>query len=710
MLIRNLFTALLISSIFWLNLYPYRIRQQIESDIGFPSHLEVFYVAPFASEVATTPQKIMIAQQILNQSLGESELAAESGFIELSGELPKIYVSKSMVDLELIEIRQGEVIDQVNYLIAQEGGPYKQGEMTAEGEVSALATLKWQKLFLHDAAVIQLIQNDLAKIPALIRKNTTFYLSSNDYIHIQEILEAIQHYTGMTYAHEPLYNFLAKDSYALELRQATLQKLSVTFLAFSLLLSIFSHLSQTWYKGRENYRIERVLGRSSYHYFRTWFLQSIHQWLWGLLVSTAIFTIFIVFGKNSVANLKTLMFWFLGFFIVSFILTFLVSSSASQFPLSRSSLDVEQTWRDQLVPIFTTIGLVFGITFLFADTLSQWLESQDSIKSLGANTFIATTTSAATDLLDANICKHAQSKLCSRFGITNIPLWPTELSQLSNDDTFISLIQFDPQQAKALDIKLVQGRFPTHGKREIAINESIMTHIHDIMPDFGLGSKLDAGYEVVGFVRTPTKAKFSIFDSIYQVPAFIAPNAPDILPEYFLPPLGKSGVILQLNSTDDPIAIKQNLRNIYKHLSFTQPASYALYFERAIRKSATILGFIFLLAFLLAIMAYYSLINTLLQKRMLELAIWRLMGMNMATLRCKLIQILLYTPIISGLLGLIAGYWLLIITNRKEVLPYALVCAFTITTLLVVICFFMIYQKTSAISKQEINQAYREVL
>lgn len=705
---RNLSIALFTSVIFWLSLYPYRIKQQIESRQDFPGHLEVFYTEPFASRYSTDQSKFKSSQQKLNAYLAGAQLAVESPFLVYAGKLPKIYMSRSMLDFGLLDLQEGKMIDQANYLMAQTGGPYTLNEVTPEGEISGLVEIKWLKISINDTGVIKLIQDDLNNIPAMIREGLTFYLASDDPVIIQDVLEHIQHYTGLTYTHKPFYDFLFESSYYLELRQARLQTLAIVFLTFCLLLAIFSNLSHTWYKQRETYRIERALGRSRLYFIKTWFWQSINQWLWGLLASTVIFTVFILSGKNQYANFITLLTWFLGILAVGLCLTYLVSASASRFPLARSSLEVAQSWRDQLVPAFTTFALVFGVSFLLADVLTQYLESSHSIKVLGADTLVATTTSAASELLGDDICSYVQPRPCSRFGISNFNLWSQELLQL--EDKYNALLQFDPQQLETLDIKLTQGRFPNAGMREVMINEAILPDIRLIVPDFDLGYKLQLDYEVVGFFKTPPKTEYALFESIYETPVFIPPNPPDVLAEYFLPLLGNSGLVIRLRQGDNLASIKQSLRSVYQHLSFTQPAAYASYFAGVLRNSLLVLAAIFSLAFIFSVVAYHTLINTLLVKRMLEMAIWRLLGMNMNMLRRRLLRMVVYLPVVSGLFGLIVGLWFLLTTGRHEVLPYALICALIVTLLLAVVCLILIYQKTRPLLNQEINQAYSEVL
>ncbi len=708
-LLKNTAVALLVALIYALTLWPLQLREQLEASPDYPKNVEIFFAESFAMAAVTDSQSLATAKQTLNTLLADGTLAVESSLLMAAQRIPKLFVSKSMFDLGLIRLTQGEARDEAGYFVAQTGGPYAVGDSTDEGVVSGTADITWSQIFMTDAVVLQLIQNDLDKVPGLVKSGAKFYLQSQSEDEKRAVLELVQTYTGTQYTHLPLYEFLLRDNYTLELRQARLQKLAAVFLLACLLLTLYADLSRAWFQQREIYRIERILGRSRGYFFRKWFVHSLNQWLWGLLISTLTFAGF-SFVEGSAAGLGVLLPWFLGIAAVGTLMAVAMASLSSRFPLARASLDTERTWRDNLAPVFITFCLVFGITFLFADTFTQWYESSQSIRSLGADRLTALTTAAAKEVLPEDLCHFAEARACAAFGLANIHLWPPELIFLEDEEGLSTLFQFSPQDAGALRISLVEGRWPAEGAREAVVNERALERVRAFAPDFGVGTGLNLGYEVVGVIRTPAAAKYAIFDSLYRSPVLVASGAPDLLPEYFLSPLGESGLVLTLNKQTDIAALKTKLRSRYRDLEFIQPAAYAQTFAKTLRNSLVRLLLIFLAASALAILAYQNLISASLAKRTLELSVWRLLGMTVKTLRTRMSRSVLAIPLVTGVVAAAVGCFFLLSTNRNEVVPYAFVCGILMSLFLALTCTVLLHLKVRPMLHQEISETYRKAL
>ncbi len=703
---KNLVVGFVVALLYTLILWPIQIRKQIQAPQDYPKDLIIFYSEPFANQYASSKQDKLEAAQKLNELLEKQRLAVESSLLEDAKKIPKIYISQSMFSLGLLRLIDGEVTK--DGLIAQQGGPYNTGDITTEGMITALLEVKWNPLFVTDAVIFKTPSNYLDSLPGILRETTKFYLSSISSDQIQQVLQLIQIYTGKIYNVLPLYEYLARDIYALEIRQVNLQKLALAFLLICLLLTLYSDLSRIWFEKREIYRIERLLGRSRTYFFKAWLR---NQWIWGLLLSTSIFSFLTLRDlPHSIAGFKQLIFWFLGVLSTGLVMSIGFALTAIRFPLARSTLDTEKTWQDHIVPVLITFCLVFGITYLFADTFTQWLEGNQSVKSLGANQVIALTTSAAQQKPPEDLCLIVQTSGCVPFGISRAYLWPPELFSLADQEGFDTLLQVSPQYAEDLRVSLVEGRLPQNRTREAAINESALEKIRSLAPGFGIGSTMEIGYKVVGIFKTPLEAKYAVFESIYKSATLIADNAPDMHTEFFLPPLGKWGLVLTIDEKTNLQRLKQETRNKYQDLEFIQPATYAQGLTLVIKRSLIKLIGVFLLAGALAIYTYRNLTSTILVKRTLELSIWRLLGMNVTTLQLHLQRSLLPIMFVSGFLGVILGYLFLYAVHRTEVIPYAIACGIGVILLFTLIILTLLYNKVKSMVHREISETYKEAL
>lgn len=710
----NLFIALLLAVIYGLTLYPLQIRSTIENDPNYPRGVWILYADTFAAPYpATTSPSRSEAAQRLEQLLSQGSLAVESGlYYDLSG-APKIYLSSSMVDLGLIHLIEGTFLDRDGTLLAQRGGPHALGDRTPEGTVSGIAEILWSQIYITDAVMLQGIGNSLANLPGL--DGLRFYLRPQSEGERTQVLEAVQAYTGTTYTALPLYEFLAQDIFALEARQARLQRLAAIFLLACTLLTLYAGVARRWFEEREVYRVERILGRPHSYFLRRWLSVSLGQWVWGTLCCTLFFlSLAALRGQDVVLVAGHLLPWGLSLAFFGTLSAFAFALTSSRFALARTTLDTKQTWLSSSVPICISFVVVFGVTYLFADTFVQYVESEQAVRALGAGQLLALTTPAAQTTFRSEHCERLSVTSCAAFGTSSIYLWTPETglpaTVVENDDVLSTIFRFDPRSASALRIELTEGRFPTAGRREALITEQALRHVREHVPDFGIGSELEFAYQVVGTVRTPPEADLGVFESIYRAAVLIRQDAPDIPNEWFLSPSGESGLALQISSHDELDIVKNQVRQAIRNTEFYQPAAYAQTFAASVRISLLRLAGLFTLALLLTGVAYWHFISVTLAKRTLELSIWRLLGMNLRTLSRRLQRELLPLPFLSGLLACALGSLLLLSGYRAAVAPYALLCGLAATGLLTGLYSYLIHRSVRAMRAQEVDTLYRKAL
>lgn len=713
-IIRNGMIAVTVALIYWLSLWPFQLEQKITQDPNYTTNIQILY-SQSESDSAITPELSSPeqAQERLEEYLAEGKLAIISGTLSDIGRSTLRYISQSIIDMELIRLKAGNVINQVGYIVAQEHGPYPLDSEIVNGKVAALVEMQWVSNFSdNDAIVLHPIQGKLETIPSRMRQSLRYYIHSDDEAEIAEIITVVAAYNQKPYASRPLYEHLAKNHHHLELYQMRLQRLAAVFLLLCLLLTIFSSLARVWHQEREAYRVERMLGRSSAYFFRQWFAYSVQQWLWGWGSVTLLFVSLLLLRQHNLSAYLTLAAWAGSIAAVAVLMAALVSLASIRFPLARNSLDTEQNWRDYITPVFVTLALVFGITFLFAHALSQYVDSSQEVRQLGIHRLMARTTKAARDTLPANLCNTVEVQSCVPFGLTNINLWYAELLPLMDIDGFSYTLRIQAEDAATLQIEVVEGRLPQAGKREVAINQRALETIYSYKPDFALGDRLEIDYEVVGIYQTPPEAKrnFSFFRDIYEAKMIIPPHSPEFPEDFFLSPTGEHGFVLQIHNQQDTNAIKAAMRQDYHEIEFFQPSAYALSFARAVGRSLIWLICIFTFASLLTVFAYHTLIATLISKRTLDISIWRLLGMNLQKLRSYLQQSILPIPIFTGIAGTILGCFFLILRRRHETLPYAFACGIILSLILTIICIIIIQQKIRPLAEEEISETYRKAL
>lgn len=712
-IVRNGMIAVTVALIYWLSLWPFQLEHQITQDPNYNANIQILYSHISSDSVFTPELSPEQAQERLESYLAKGKLAVISGTLSDMGRSTLRYISQSIIDMQLIRLKAGSLINQAGYIVAQENGPYPLNSNIVNGKVAALVEMQWvSNISDNDAIVLHPIQGKLENIPSRMRRSLHYYVHSDDETELAEIIAVVAAYNQKPYMSRPLYEHLAKNHYRLELYQMRLQRLAAVFLLLCLLLTIFSSLARVWHQEREIYRVERMLGRSSAYFFRQWFAYSLQQWLWGLGSVTLLFVILLLLRQHNLSAYLTLAAWAGSIAAVAIVMAALVSLASIRFPLARNSLDTEQNWRDYITPVFVTLALVFGITFLFAHALNQYIVSSQAVQQLGIHRLMARTTNAARDTLPPDLCNTVEVRSCVPFGLTSVNLWYAELFPLMEIQGFGDALRIQAEDAAALRIEVIEGRLPQAGKRELAINQRALETIYSYKPDFTLGDRLQIDYEVVGIYQTPPEAKHNIafFSDIYEAKMIIPPHSPEFSEDFFLSPLGEHGFVLQIYKTQDTNAIKAAMRQDYHEIEFFQPSAYAKSFARAVGRSLLWLICIFTFAILLTVFAYHTLIATLISKRTLDISIWRLLGMNLQKLRLYLQQSILPIPIFTGIAGTILGCFFLILRRRHETLPYAFACGAILSLLLTIICIIIIQQKIRPLAEEEISETYRKAL
>ncbi|ADI13941.1 hypothetical protein [Truepera radiovictrix] len=710
-LFSNLLVTLLLAIVYGLTLYPLELRSAVERDPDYPQGVWVLYPEAFVAPHSAPAEARAEAIRALEAGLAEGSLALESGLFYLAGRLPTVYISSSLLELGLVRLVEGDVPGS-GALLAQRGGPYALGEATPEGVVTGVAELLWSQLYVTDAAMLRSV-GALAELPepAFLR----FYLRPRSDAERARVLEAVQAYTGTTYTAQPLYEFLAQDIFALEARQARLQRLAAALLLACTFLTLYAGVAGRWFREREVYRTERILGRPRSYFLRRWLSASLGQWVWGALLCTLFFLVLAALrGQNVGEVAASLLPWGLSLALFGTLSALLFALASSRFALARSTLDVRQTWLSHLVPVCTGFVVVFGVTYLFSDTLVQYAESERAVRALGADQVLAVTTPAAQTTFRSEHCAPLEVAACAAFGTSRIYLWASDTglpaTVIEDDDALGSIFRFEPQSAAALRIDLLAGRFPNAGAREAAITEAALSLVREYVPGFGLGSGLEFGYRVVGVVRTPPETDLGVFEPIYRAAILIHQDAPDVLDEWFLSPTGESGLVLELSGRDDLDAVKARVRQQIRDTEFYSPAAYAQTFAAGLRGSLLRLAGLFAFALLLTGVAYGHFISVTLAKRTMELSIWRLLGMNLRTLSRRLQRELLPLPFLSGLLACALGSLLLLLSYRAPVAPYALLCGLATTGLLTGLYSYLIHRSVQAMRTREVDALYREAL
>jgi hypothetical protein len=618
----NLLMTLCIVLLGYLITWPHDVHRQLESRLDVPKNIWVLIAPRLPHADAALHQA---AKDQLEQLLQDGILAAESGIISSARNLPVRYISRSMLTLGLVRLIEGELVEGSGYFLGQHGGPHAVGTRLSDGIVTGLAAplLQSSLNLFDDTGRFASHQNILDIANTSLR----FYLQTADTRLLEDVTALVGQYAGTAVRVEPLYLFLLGDSYAVDIRQVRFQQLAAGALLLCLLLALLTRINERWFAEREHLRIERMLGRSRGDYLLRWLRHSMVSWAWGVLAGVGLSMAWVAQRGYLQAALPALVGVAAISTLAALLFTALFLIGASRFPLARSSLDTKPGWLDYLAPVLVGAIITLSVSLLLAQAVTAYQETASSIRGLPPHQLTALTTKTATTAPDATTCAKLSVLACVPFGITGPFLWTADQHRsFVNEPLLETVAQVAETHLQALNIHLSQGRYPQSGAREVAINSAALPMIRRHDPDFDIGSQLRHGYTVVGIIDVPSSPE-TIHRSLFNAALFVADNAPDFEPRFFLAPNGNSGLILQLAPETDDAALRSQLRRDFE-VSFRQEGAYARILTYAFRSSLWRIGAISLGMVVLAALVYYSLARLLLVKKANEISVFRLLGMS----------------------------------------------------------------------------------
>ena len=655
-----------------------------------------------SEEVAPELRAAAVAR--LNELLATGQLAFEGPvtYSGLTGEPPYLVISRGMLDLGLIQLHAGVFNDTVNEYLAQEGGPYALGETISQGRVSGIASIVWRKGFMTDSV---LLRGSGGMFPATPSGLASAYLRTVDELQVDHVLHWLSQATGEAFEVAPLLAYLTDTEFALESQQVSLQQRAALFLLVCMFLALYTQISAGWERRRDIFRIERMLGRSRNYFLRHWWFQSVTSWLWGLTLAAVIVLMLRAPGNSSA--LSSVIIWWLSFMLLGSAIAFTFVFQATRFSLARTSVATHRDWRSTLGPTLISFGFVLGVTLLSASLFTVWRAAEHELAELGADQLLAITTPAATAGFSEGQCSDLSGvNTCAAYGYTNIDLWTPELDL---QGSISGIGRFQPGDAEALRLTLTEGRYPRPGVREVAVNEAFLPEIRSSYPEFGIGQELALGYHVVGIVRTPLSQATSLFDSLYEAHLFIHANAPeaDFKDDYFLAPWGESALMLSVPVNTDVSGVKQEIWAENSNVEFIRPASFTLVFARTLGQSLIRLAAIFALTLIAVAVIYHYYITLEFLQRRFELAIWRVLGMNLSRVRWRLWGSLSAAPLLAGLFASLIGAAIIWRGHAADGLQ-ALLTGFSLTLLLVLLSLVLTQLQMNLLASKDPSQVYRE--
>lgn len=204
-----------------------------------------------------------------------------------------------------------------------------------------------------------------------------------------------------------------------------MQRLAAVFLLACTLLTLYAGVTRRWFEEREVYQVERILGRPYSYFLRRWLAVSLDQWVWGTLLCTLLFLALAALRSQDVAAVAARLFpWGLSLTLFGTLTAVVFALASSRFALARTTLDTRQTWLSSFVPMGISFVVVFGVTYLFTDTLVQYVESIRAVRALGADQVLGVTTPAARTTFTDKNCEGLEVTSCAAFGIARVYLWP----------------------------------------------------------------------------------------------------------------------------------------------------------------------------------------------------------------------------------------------------------------------------------------------
>ncbi|MFC6661205.1 hypothetical protein [Deinococcus multiflagellatus] len=585
-------------------------------------------------------------------------------------------------------------------VLALEGGPYRVGQVLRGAQrVQGVVSLRWLPAVLGDAAVVQVVELRTLRPQALPTLVVPARLGQTEWWTAQ----AAQAF-GTAYAALPLPEYLGRATRYVDDARVRLQRLTVTWLLLLLLAGLLIHLAGVWFAQRERLRIERMLGRSQQAF---WPLAAPEPERLGLGVLGAALLAGAqgALGQLPVPWAQAAPLW--GLVLLTAVLgSVLLGLRLQRVPLGRARLRRSGVtlWA---APALLTGALVLGVPLLGTRALQLWQQQAAVVRDIGANTLVAITLPNAAQVPAPTRCP-AQVP-CLAVGWSDLYLWPPSFAQ-AQEAAFAGVGQFDPRDAAALGVRAVQGRLPRPGQREVVLSRAAFTALQQVGADFGVGRRLDAGFEVVGIVDLPSHESVTLFGGyrFYDMAVYVPVGAPglDTLnrgQSVFLSPLGASALVMPRLS-DAQRAQVQAHRAELDDLELYQPAAYAAQVAAGTRASVLWLLGALGVGWVLAGFSYHAALQLVLTQRAEEVSIWRLLGLPAAgvlrRLGTDLLRVVLGTGVATALLAL---------ALRRDQAALGAALALGTLAALLVGCGALLLAHRRRLAKIPIDRLFREV-
>ncbi len=719
-ILNNVLVAIIVASFFILLLWPYNLERTLKERFDFPENITVFQPTPSSSFL---PEANI---NIPKEAIGELEGLLNTGKLALisneKGQLygpPIIYFSQGLIDMNLIKLKNGGFIDKPHNYLGQYGGPYKLDEKISNGKITGLVDISLKNILTTDVVILQSISNDLTKLPR--RTRATFYYKGSDTSTIMKVHRLIEDVTLLEYSQYDISTIFLSNFYSRDLSQNKLEKWASIFLLIILLMYIFTQLSSVWHKKIEVFRIQRTLGRRIRFFYSKWMLESTVQWLPGLIISVLIILIKSRFDSIlSLENLKYIVIYTIIICLVALIIASFLGITINKFSLARKNTAQNKTWANFTIPTAVAFLIVFSMAWLISITWYTWAVYSNKIRELGEDSILALTTSAAAKIPESILCKgivgikscNSFSQVNASFSSSNFP-YESILKSKTALNKRVTIGGIDPQFVHDLGIKLLKGKLPEKGSKEVVINDIDLKIINTEFPDFGIGTNLGRGYIIVGIVAAPKQVDSLDYPKIDVLHShmFLSNDSPFFRNRSVLPPRGMSGLVIKVFDDTNIIMLKAEIRKKFNALEFIQPGSYERQVAKAVGKGLIRLIAIMIIALIFSILVFSNYINILISQKFLELSVWRMLGLTISKLKTNLLWEFVPIPLISGLLASLLASTILYQSGRPINLVLIAMGFGTATTfILIVFSYFIISYQVDKFKNKEINTLYRRSL
>lgn len=622
---------------------PERARRALEAQPGFPARLSVLVPQGAPLPVARTPEA-RAAREALAGLDARGRLGFWTAAQVLAGQQPTLHVSRTLMSWGVVQVTSGAV--RSGTTLALDGGPYVPGQVLAGGQVvQGTVSLSWLPVTLSDASVVHVTTFRNVQPQDL----PTLLIPTDDDVTLWAA-RASQAF-GLEYTAQPLSAYLGRATRYVDDARLRLQRLTVTWLTLLLLGGLMVQLSGGWFAQRERLRVERMLGRSEGAFMARWLRLSLQSWGWGVLGAGVVTAALVAAHRLPLRGRDALLVW--GVISGAALLgSVLLGLGARRVPLGRTRL---RGGVGQVLPALLTGALVLGVPLLGTQALRLWLEQQAVVRQIGEHTLVAVTLPNATVVPTPARCPAGVP--CLPVGWSDLYLWPPSFTG-AEEPEFMGVGQFRPQDAKALGLKIVQGRLPEPGRREVLVSRRTLERLTARRAGVGVGSALDAGFRVVGVVDLPANAGVTLFGNyrFYDMAVFVPSDAAGLGTlnggqSVFLSPLGGSALVMPRLSAEQAGLVAAGRRTM-TDLEVYRPAGYAAQVAAGTRASVTWLLGLLLVGGVLAGFSYHAALHLILAQRAEEIAVWRLLGLTASGVLRRLSAGLLRVLLVAGGTGL----------------------------------------------------------